>query len=94
MRNIQLEVTKQLQAGKILQCDKTRVSIGKRHITIGPYRTAVPSNQKYAMFLDGKGGNNDRVTFSLAIEAAQYLIDYVGRDIAWKMLPPAIKNRS
>jgi hypothetical protein len=82
-RNVRLEVQKKLIQGRILTCDKTRVGIGKRSITIGKYREAIPSKRTYAIFLDNRGGGGERLFFSTAIEAAEYFIDYVGRDIAW-----------
>ena len=92
-RDITGEVQKQLANGRILGCEKTKVGIGKRNITIGKYRTAVITSKKYAMYLDKHGSGGETVYFTTAIEAAEYFIDYVGRDMAWDSLPPSVRAK-
>jgi hypothetical protein len=79
MRDLFVEIQKLIIAGNILSATKVKwLPIGKCHLTLGKYRTAVTSpHQAYAIFI-----NNDPKFFPDAMSAARYFIDFVGRPIA------------
>lgn len=80
MRQVQLKVTRAIAANQVLSTYKTKPRIGRRSVTVGPYRTAVGPRQ-YAVIIGGEA-----FLAGTAIEAAQHFIEYVGRNEAWNAL--------
>lgn len=76
MRDIKLLVTHLIRYGAVLQIDKVRVGVGKKHVTVGPYQTAT-GTKMYAMYVGG-----DRYGYYFDDVAAGEFIAYVGRDRA------------
>ena len=84
MSNIQEIVTRLVQAGHVLQCEKTKSlqDGGKQVVTVGKYGTAVPDpTRAYAMFR--YHGSRQWEDYGIAaIDIAQAFVSFVGRDIA------------
>lgn len=88
MRNVQFEVSKAIQANKILMTYKTKPEVGRKSITVGKYQRAV-GPQCYAVII----GGHTCICMS-AIEAARYFVEYVGRNDAWNALKGRGRKRN
>ena len=96
MSNIQEIVTRLIQGGHVLQCEKTKSlrDGGKQAITVGKYGTATNDPRKaYAMFR--YHGSQQWEEYGIAaIDIAQSFIAFVGRDIARRTARDYIISRS
>jgi hypothetical protein len=88
MRNVQMEITKAIQTGQTLMTYKTKAGVGRKSVTAGKYRMAV-GLQRYAVIIGGEAN----ICMS-AIEAAQFFIEYVGRNDAWDALKGRGRERN
>lgn len=73
-------VAKAIRAGQTLKTYKTKARVGRKSVTLGPYREAVPGGKwRYSMVVGGDVLDK----YSDSVTAAMDFIDYVGRDDAW-----------
>lgn len=77
MRNIRKTVLNKIIRGDVLMTYKTKSGIGRKSVTVGPYRIAVGGN-KWAVSIGG-----DITIHDLAMSAADHFIEYVGCNDAW-----------
>lgn len=87
-RKIQQGIINAVVSGKTLMTYKTKPGIGRKSVTVGPYRMAV-GLQRYAVIIGGEAN----ICMS-AIEAAQFFIEYVGRNDAWDALKGRGRERN
>lgn len=83
-------VCKAIRAGQVLKTYKTKPRVGRKSVTLGPYREAVPGGRwHYAMTVGG-----ELHKYSDSRTAAMDFIDYVGRDDAWEAAHGRGKERN
>ena len=75
---IQNTIVQMILMGCVIQTDKTKHGIGKKAVTIGPYRRATDvKTQRWAVFI-----GNECYQYLSPVEAAREFIDYCNRSIA------------
>lgn len=89
-RNVMGAVVKAIRASQVLKTYKTKRGVGRKSVTVGPYREAVPGGKwHYAVTI---GGDVDKYNDSMT--AARDFIEYVGLDDAWLAVHGRGKERS
>lgn len=85
-RNVQKRIIRALLSGKTIICEKTkaRASGGKMLVSIGRRINAVKGGLPFCFITTGRYPESNRdFGWATAHAAAQALISFVGRDIAW-----------
>lgn len=77
MRDLRFQLTQSLNAGHIVSCIKIKHQKGKCNITLGRHQTAVPVDEKFALYI-----NNEQHLFTSARGAVDRFVNFVGSKTA------------
>lgn len=77
MRDLRYKLSLLIKQGKVVPCRKIKHHKGLCHLTVGPHQTAVPTDEKFALYI-----NNEQRLFISARGAADAFVDFVGNKSA------------